>query len=469
MIDSRTTPRTSAHLPPTPVQLATQRAFDAIGRFLHIEAVSGIALLIAAVAALIWANSPFAASYHALWHTPVTLGIGELVFSRDLHFWVNDILMTVFFLVVGMEVRREMHDGALASLRTAALPMIAALGGVVCPALIFLAVNGDEPMRHGWAIPTATDIAFAVGVLAILGKSVPGSIRIMLLALAIIDDIAAVLIIALFYSGGLDAHGLVVAMGGIAAVIGLRTIGIGNAYAYVIPGALVWLGLLYTGAHPTLAGVMLGLMTPVVPMRSKEPPFAAAARAAERLLEHTRAAGSQAGGHAGDHAGNLAQPLDELQQARRTLIAPVDRIVTALHPWVAFGIMPLFALANAGVSLNETDLSAPGAASVMTGVILALVLGKPFGIFLASWASVKTGLCRLPSGATWGGVLLVGLLGGIGFTMSIFVTNLAYTDASLTGAAKLGVLIASTFAAVIGTLYGLAYLRRHRANIYGGP
>ncbi|MGV6875000.1 Na+/H+ antiporter NhaA [Pseudochelatococcus sp. B33] len=439
---------------PTRAQIATQRAFRAIERFMHIEAVSGVVLLAAAATALIWANSPWAHSYHDLWHTPVSVGIGDFVFSRSLHFWINDALMTVFFLVVGMEVRREIHDGALASLKLAALPVIAALGGVLMPALIYVTVNSSSPPVHGWAVPTATDIAFAVGILAILGKSVPGNVRILLLALAIIDDIAAVVIIALFYSGGLDPAGLLIAALGVLAVIGLQRIGIGNAY--VVPGAIVWIGLLQTGAHPTLAGVVLGLMTPVLPVRTQEPPLDIAVRAVRECVERA--------GMAGGDAEAIAKPVRDLRLAQRELLAPVTRVGAALHPWVAYGIMPLFALANAGVTLGDIDLSGPGAGAVMAGVIVALVAGKPLGIMLASWAAVRLSICHLPPQVTWAGLLLMGLLAGIGFTMSIFIANLAFTDASLLGAAKLGVLLASTLAALIGLAYGAFYIRQLRAH-----
>ena len=225
---------------PRAQQLA-ERAFSTLERFLHIEAVSGIVLMLAAAIALIWANSPAAASYHALWHTPISIGLGSHVFSQSLHFWINDALMAVFFLVVGMEIRREIHEGALASLQLASLPLAAALGGVVVPALIYVALNTDASTLRGWAVPTATDIAFAIGVLALLGRSIPGNVRVLLLALAIIDDIVAVLIIAVFYSGGLDFSGLLVCGLGVLMVLGLQQIGTGSAWAYVVPGAVLWL------------------------------------------------------------------------------------------------------------------------------------------------------------------------------------------------------------------------------------
>jgi len=440
---------------PRPQQLA-QRAFATFERFLHIEAVSGVVLLIAALAALAWANSSIAESYDALWHTPLTFGLGSMVFSQSLHFWINDGLMTIFFLVVGMEIRREIHEGALASLRQATLPLAAAVGGVAVPALIYLAFVNAPQDQNGWAVPTATDIAFAVGVLALLGKSIPSNVRIFLLALAIIDDIIAVLIIALFYSGGLDYTGFAVAAIGILLVVGLQKIGIGSAYAYVIPGAITWLGVLMTGAHPTLAGVLLGLMTPVHSTPMGERPIEAIKRFTNDLLGSVKAPEQ--------NSSDLIDPLKRLRLAQRELVPPVVRVQSALHPWVAFVIMPVFALANAGVGLSGVDLSSEGPYQVMVAVTLALVLGKPLGVVGISWLVVRLGWCALPKGVTWGGITLIGLLAGIGFTMSIFIANLAFVDPGSLGAAKLGVLTGSVIAATIGLSWGAINIRK-AANI----
>lgn len=439
-----------------PAQQAAEKLFSAFERFLHVEAVSGVVLLVAAAAALIWANSSFADSYHHFWDAPITIGAGGYTLSRSLHFLINDALMTIFFLVVGMEIRREMHEGALANLRVAALPLAAALGGVAVPAVLYLAFNHDAVVREGWAVPTATDIAFAVGVLALLGKSVPASIRIILLALAIIDDIAAVVIIALFYSGGLDYSGLLIAGTGVLLVLALQSIGVGTAFAYLIPGAILWLGLLKTGAHPTLAGVVLGLMTPVVPLRMRAPPLDEAASALNQFGE--RANSDERDPH------QLFEPLKRLRLAQRELMPPAIRVQLALHPWVAFGVMPLFALANAGVSLDGVEAAAHAPQMVMLGVVVALVLGKPLGIVLGSWCAVRCGWCQLPGDVSWRGIWLIGCLGGIGFTMSIFIANLAFTDQALLGAAKLGVLIASLTAGIAGLVYGRFFVRTRSAR-----
>jgi NhaA family Na+:H+ antiporter len=439
-------------------QRLTDRALHTLERFLHIEAVSGIVLLLAAAAALIWANSSFSGSYHALWHAPLTFGIGPYIATQSLHFWINDGLMTVFFLVVGMEIRREIHEGALANIRLAALPLAAALGGVVVPALIFLAFNSAPLQRQGWAVPTATDIAFAVGVLALLGRSIPGSVRVLLLALAVIDDLAAVMIIALFYSGGLEYQGFLVFGVGIVLTLGLQRMGIGSAWAYVAPGAVVWAGLLLTGAHPTLAGVVLGLLTPVRPRPMSEPALEMVERTMKRIAALSGREKEQA------RPERLSELQRDLREPLRELTPPVVRVQMALHPWVAFGVMPLFALANAGVSLEGIDLSAGAAQGVTLGVLAALVLGKPLGVVGGSWLAVRFGWCQLPPGVSWPGVLLVGLLAGIGFTMSIFIANLAFTQPDLLGAAKLGVLLGSVVSAVIGLAWGALCSRWLRSN-----
>ena len=438
--------------PLPPAQAVAERVFETLERFLRVEAVSGIVLMISAAAALVWANSPLAASYEHFWHTPLTIGIGELVMSEPLHFWINDAAMTVFFLVVGMEIRREMHEGALANVRVAALPVIAAHGGVLVPALVYLAINGgDAAASNGWAVPTATDIAFAVGVLALLGKSIPANVRIFLLAIAIIDDIVAVIIIAAFHSSGLDPAGFLIVGLGVLIVLGFQRIGIASAAAYVIPGAIVWWGALVTGVHPTLAGVLLGLMTPVVQRRTRFKPLETAARSLQAFY---RARAEKREGH------ELLEPLKQLRKAQRDLVPPVVRAQVALHPWVAFGVMPLFALANAGVRLDGLDLGGAGAALVLSGAAAGLLLGKPVGIGLATFAAVRSGACNLPEGMTWRGVLLVGWLGGIGFTMSIFIATLAFADANLLSAAKTGVLTGSVAAGIVGFVYGRTFVAR---------
>ena len=385
--------------------------------FISVEAASGVVLLIAAATALAWANSPWAASYEALWHLDLLPpAFDAWLPAHDLHFGVNDGLMTVFFLVVGLEIRRELHDGALSDYRVATLPVIAAAGGVAAPALIYVLINTEALTHRGWAIPTATDIAFAVGILSLLGRGVPPALRMLLLTLAIIDDIVAILVIAFFYSSGLNPLGFAVLGAGVALVFALQWLEVRRPLAYVLPGAIVWYGMLRAGMHPTLAGVLLGLLTP--------------ATAAFGRRRH-------------------AEPIDP------AALSPVQEVERALHPWVAFGIMPLFALANAGVSLAGLDLSVGPTLGVAAGVVAGLVLGKPLGIVLAAALAVMLGICALPAGIRWHHMLLLGLLGGIGFTMSIFIASLAFATApALLAAAKFAVLVASVLAAVLGLLLG---------------
>jgi NhaA family Na+:H+ antiporter len=364
------------------------------------ESTSGLTLLGATAVALAWANSPWADAYTALWQLPIG--------PADLHFWINDGLMSLFFLLVGLEVRREMHDGALSSLPLAALPFAAALGGVAVPALIYwLAVAPDPALQRGWAVPTATDIAFAVGVLGVLGSRVPPGLRIMLLALAIIDDIVAILVIALVYSGGIGASGLLICAAGVLAVLLLQRQRIDTGWAYLLPGAVVWFGALKAGIHPTLAGVALGLLTPV-----------AAAR----------------------------------------------RVEVALQPWIGLAVMPLFALANAGVQVGGLAFDTPPMGTLTGAIVLALLLGKPLGILALSALAVRLRVAVLPRGVTWRGVLLVGCLGGIGFTMSIFIATLAFPSPALLEAAKFAVLAGSGSAAAVSLAYGYVSLPRSRQN-----
>ncbi|MFJ3483257.1 Na+/H+ antiporter NhaA [Pseudomonas sp. NPDC090202] len=430
-------------------QILTAKALAAVERFSHIEAVSGIVLVLAAIAALLWANSSASLSYEAFWHTRVVLSFGSFRIGESLHFLVNDGLMTIFFLVVGLEIRQEIQDGALSNAKMAILPLGAALGGVLVPAGIYLAYNLGADSVHGWAVPTATDIAFAVGVLALLGRSIPGNLRVFLLALAIIDDIAAILIIALFYTTSLDFVGLGIAVGGLALVLAMQRMGIGSAWLYVFPGAIMWSGLHKLGVHPTLAGVVLGLITPVRSAPSSERPLEIMTYAFRDLTHRV---------HEGQK--KVSAPLKKIRFAEREVLPPVQRVQERLHPWVAFVIMPLFALANAGVSFGGAHFGDAATASVVYGVVTALVFGKPIGIVLATFVLVRTGLCKLPEQLDWAGVMLVGLLAGIGFTMSIFIAGLAFDEEQLLAAAKLSVLGASTVSAVVGLLWGVVHFRR---------
>lgn len=426
-------------------RLLALKALAPIERVLRIEAASGVFLLLAAAAALIWANSPWRDSWAALFHAPLGLRVGPWAFERDLHFWINEALMTVFFFVVGLEIRREIHGGELSELKRAALPLAAAVGGMVAPAGIYLLLNGG-PTSRGWGVPMATDIAFAVGVLALLGRRVPAALRVLLLALAVIDDVGSILVIALFYSSQLSFEGFAVSALGLAAIFAMQRFGVRSALAYVAPGAVVWAGFYQAGIHPTLAGVIIGLLTPV-----------AAGLGREHFLKTTHASVAALEDQRFQDSHGLLPHLKNLNLARREALSPVERLQHQLHGWVAFGVMPLFALANAGVPLGQISLEGQSL-KVFTGVLLGLLLGKPLGIIAVSWLCNRLGLAALPRGIGLRQLLVLGLVAGIGFTMSIFIAQLAFTAPEHLEAAKLSILVASFGAATLGLLAGRVLL-----------
>ena len=420
-----------------------QRVGRPLERFLRIEAASGVLLLIAAGAALAWANSPWAESYVGFWHTPIGVHVGGFGFERSLEWFVNDVLMVIFFFVVGMEIRRELHHGELSEWRRAALPAAAALGGMLAPAALYLAVAGAPDTRSGWGVPMATDIAFAVGLLALLGSRVPPALRVLLLALAIIDDLGAIIVIALFYSTGVEVAGLLLAGGGVAGIFALQWLGVRAKGVYIIPALVIWAGIYAAHVHPTIAGVVIGFATPVRAWLGPDG-FLAGVR---RELAHLQRIPGPTRFH------DLYDSLRKVGVARREAVSPADGLIEELHPWVAFGIMPVFALANAGVSLGGASLDAD-ATRIIAGVALGLVLGKPLGILLACWASLRVGLGALPAGITFGHLLVLGVVAGVGFTMALFIAQLAFLDARMLAAAKLGVLGASAVAGVLGLALG---------------
>ena len=423
-----------------------RRARAPVERFLAIEASSGVLLLVVASLALAWANSPWHAAYEHLWHTPLAVQLGDVRFERDLHFWINDMLMTLFFFVVGLEIRREIHRGELSQLRRAALPLFAALGGMIAPALIFLAFNAGRPTSVGWGVPMATDIAFAVGVLVLLGKNVAPALRILLLALAVIDDVGAILVIAFFYSGEIAPAGFLLAGAGVLGVFALQIFGARSPWLYVLPSGVMWAGAHTAGVHPTLVGVAVGFMTPVRAWLGVE-------RFLSRASENVE--GFRGLGTLDEQA--LLPHLDELNAARREAVSPVERLQRALHPWVAFGIMPLFAFANAGVPLGTATFEGDGS-RVFAGIALGLILGKPIGITLLSWATERAGLVALPSGVRWSHVGLVGTVAGIGFTMALFVAQLAFEPGPILETAKLAIISGSVGAALLSVVVGRVVL-----------
>ena len=411
-----------------------------VREFLRVEAAGSLLLLLAAAVALVWANSPWAESYDALWHAHLTIDVGPLHLDESLQHWVNDALMVIFFFVVGLEIKYELVNGDLRDPKTAALPIVAAIGGMAVPAGLYIALNppGSDGAA-GWGIPMATDIAFAVGVLGILGRRIPSAARLFLLTLAIVDDIGAILVIAIFYTADLSLGWLVIAIGLLGAMVVARVLRIWTLVVYAVLGAGVWFALLESGVHATLAGVAIGLLAPATPLLKEE---VAREHAREALRDNTL-----------DH--------DELAKLRFLLkesVSVVERLQGTLHPVSAYVVLPVFALANAGVELS--GMGKVFTDSVGLGIVLGLVVGKPVGILAASWLAVRLGLGRLPERTTWAMVLGLGAVGGIGFTVSLFIAGLSFPGAeALTDEAKIAILLASVIAAAVGVVLLLASAR----------
>jgi NhaA family Na+:H+ antiporter len=426
-------------------------------RFIRQEASSGIILLSMTIVALALANSPLAERYHALLETHIAISAGPFRLDESLLHWINDGLMAIFFFLVGLEIKREVMVGELVDPRAAALPIVAAIGGVLVPATIYLALNAGGPGARGWGVPMATDIAFALGCLALLGDRIPFALKVFLTAVAIVDDLIAVLVIALFYSGGLNVMALGIGMGILVLLLVANIMGIRHVLVYCGLGMLVWLAFLQSGVHATIAGVLVALTVPAR-NRINAPTFL---RRARELL-----AGFELGA-------NEQTPMltDEVQQ--QTVIdledlceqvqAPLQKLEHALQPWVALGIMPIFALANAGVALSLRNLTGE-TLPVALGIVLGLVLGKPIGLLGASWLAVRAGFAQLPAGVTWRQMAGVGVLAGIGFTMSLFIVALAFEQPAIVATAKLAILIAS----VLAGCAGLALLWRAGAGEAAG-
>ena len=428
-----------------------KKAVAPVESFLHTEASGGILLLGAAVIALIWANvSPH--SYHSVWHAKIALGMGVGGFepmTMGLQHWINDGLMTIFFMVVGFEIKRELVEGELSDVKRATLPIAAAIGGMFVPAGIYLALNSSGDGVHGWGIPMATDIAFAVGILLLMGKRVPAAMRILLLALAIIDDLGAILVIALFYTEQLSFLHLGLAGGGLLVLFGYRKLGIRPGSAYIVPLFIMWIGLYYAGVHPTIAGVLAGILAPVKPWLDRETFL----KIADSSLAKYRAEE--------EHPHRMVVPLYSLGTAAREATSPVSRLENKFHPLVAYFIMPLFALANAGVYLGDVDFSGGSSLAVAGGITLGLAVGKPLGVLGLTWIFVKLGLCTLPKGITFGGITVLGCLAGIGFTMSIFIGGLAFPGhPEYLSVAKIAILAATAISAIAGIVLGMWTFRK---------
>lgn len=425
---SRVAPRT-----PQPID----RIVRPFQEFAHTAASSGLVLLAAAIVALVWANSPFAHSYHDFWHSAFSVGIGEFVFSQPLEVWINDGLMAVFFFVVGLEIKREAMTGELSTFRQASLPVAAAVGGMIVPALIYASWNYGTPWISGWGIPMATDIAFALGILALLGKRVPDSLRVFLTAVAIVDDLGAVLVIAIFYTAQISGLALAAGMAGLAAMVLANRLGVRSPLAYFLLGLGVWAAFLASGVHATIAGVLTALTIPARSVLDEEK-FVAAGRG---LLD--------AVGDGDSVREQRVAAVRALEISCEHVQTPLLRLEHALHPWVAFVIMPIFALANAGIPLGA-DFVASLAAPVTLGVAFGLIVGKPIGVTLFTWLAVRSGLAVLPATMSWRSVYGLAWLAGIGFTMSMFIAGLAFDSADTLVEAKAGILTASLIAGVVG-------------------
>jgi NhaA family Na+:H+ antiporter len=403
--------------------------------FLKIEPAAGVVLVICAVIAMAWANSPWAGSYEAVWGLDITFQFGDFELHHTLKDWINDGLMAIFFFVVGVEIKSEMVSGELRSVRNAVPPIAGAVGGMVVPALIYVALNAGGAGAGGWGIPMATDIAFAVGILALFGSRIPSAARIFLLTLAIVDDLGAIAVIALFYTDDLSMPWLAAAGALIAFAILLRLLNVWSAPVYLVIGVLLWVAMLESGIHATVAGVVMGLIISAKPLLDP----AVAHEEAQELAK----------------GGLTAAETERLVKLARDAVPPTERLQERNHQFSSFVVLPLFALANAGVALTG-DLFATALTSTVTlGIVLGLVLGKLVGITAVTWLVVKLGWGRLPKGTSWPLMASIAMVAGIGFTVALFITELAFRGgdaALLTDEAKIGVLCASFLAAVIGVL-----------------
>lgn len=405
--------------------------------FFRLEAAGGLVLMAAAVLALAWANSPLSASYEAIFHTKIEVKLAGRGIDWTVHHFTNDALMTLFFAVAGLEIKRELTHGELRTWGQAALPLVAALGGMVVPAGIYLALNPSGPERAGWGVPMATDIAFALGCLSLVKSRVPPSLFVFLTALAIFDDLGAIVVIAFFYGGGANVGALLGAVAIAAVLVAVGRAGVQRVWPYVVLGLLLWSALLGAGVHATLAGVAVGLSMPSTPRRLPRDVIDDLDQAIGSLREECDRIGAAPEG-----------TIAAIERHVESVQSPLDRSMHGLHGWVAFGVVPLFALANAGVELGGTG----GLDSrVALGALFGLVLGKPLGVGLATLVAVKLRLATPPSGATTLQILGVSCVAGIGFTMSLLVGSLAFSGArALEDASKLGVLTASLVAALLG-------------------
>ncbi len=418
-------------------------------------ATPGILLILATVLALAMANSPLAEDYHRLFQMHCTIGIGDAVLSKPLHLWINDGLMAIFFFVIGLEIKRELLIGHLSSLKRSALPIAGAIGGMLVPALIYVIFNSGMEGARGWAIPMATDIAFALGVLSLLGNRIPLALKIFLMALAIVDDLGAVLVIALFYTDTIVLGALGIAGIAYAAALLLNIFNVRAPLWYLLVGMVVWVGFLQSGIHPTVAGVLLGLTIPV--RRIYDGP--GWLQHVEGVLAKYRTLLSLRTPNSAEELGARQEAVHLVEEVTEKAQSPLIRLEHALQPWVAYAIMPIFAFTNAGVTISTESFDTALASPVAWGVFLGLVLGKQIGVFLLSWLAVRLGIADMPGGIGWRHLYGVSILAGIGFTMSLFITELSFAGSpTMLDTSKLAILGASLVAGILG------YLMLHRLS-----
>lgn len=421
------------------------RILSPFQEFFHQEASSGILLIIATIIALFWANSLWADSYFHLWETKVTISIGSFGISKDLLHWINDGLMAVFFFVVGLEIKREVLVGELATPRQAILPIVAAIGGMAFPAAFYWVFNTNGPAQAGWGIPMATDIAFALGVLSLLGKRVPLSLKIFLTAVAIVDDLGAVLVIALFYTSEIVWISLLIGGLFLVALILMNKLGVRSPLVYSLLGLGLWVAFLKSGVHATIAGVLLAMTIPVRTRINTEEFMSNA----DYFLDEFRKYGKPGESVLTNKRQRAA--VQAIEIAAEHAQTPLQRLEHTLHPFVSYFIMPVFALANAGI-IMKGNILAVLTQPVTLGVMAGLIFGKQIGVFAASFLAVKFKWADLPSGMTWKRLYGISWLTGIGFTMSLFIASLAFGDSEFLSSAKTGILLASLIAGTVGAL-----------------
>ncbi len=439
----RTLVRDDELLARTQSERVGERVLRPFQQFARWQASGAVLLLFCAVCALVWANSAWALAYQEMLHEPFGISFGEHLLRFDLHHWINDGLMAVFFFSVGLEIKREFLVGELAEFRKAMLPLAAAVGGMLVPAAIYTAFNAGGEGAHGWGVPMATDIAFALGALAVLGRRIPEGLTLFLVALAIVDDLGALLVIALVYTASINTAGLAIAALFFAGLFVANRAGLRRAPIYLALGIGAWYGLLISGVHATLAGVLSAMF---VPARVRILP--------EAIAGVIRRSGDAIEAHDDNGTGLAMDPdrfaaISALGRVLEAAKSPLQRFEHMVHPWVAFGIVPVFALFNAGVAIDASAMRAL-ASPVPLGIMAGLVIGKPAGVCVASWIAVKMGLAALPDGVSWRHVYGTAWLAGIGFTMALFISGLAFPGTGLEGQAKLGILVGSLVSAALG-------------------